>query len=803
MNRIRQIENALIYFLYWGCRVIVFPLLVFYFLYRCARDPRYLRHFPERLGGQPISSPATAPGGIWLHAVSVGEVISCAAALRELRELAPSLPLYVSMGTVAGREVAKEKLHGLADRVFYAPIDYAFAVRRVLRRIRPSVVVILETEIWPVLYREVKRAGSSLVIVNGRISTRAFPSYRRWRFFFRQVLEWPDAIFAQSKEDRERYIEIGASAEKVVALGNLKYDAVPAGSDPPRLIAEVLEKLRPATVWIAASTMPGADAADVDEDEAALGAFQHLAQSHPALLLILAPRKPERFDVVEQQLRGAGIRYQRRTQTPMDRDLTLPCVLLLDTIGELAGLFPLADVVFMGGSLARRGGHNLLEPAACGRAIITGPHLENFAAIGAEFRENYAMLEIGDASELAGAVEQLIADSKLRQDLGDGAAELAARHRGATHKAVAEILKWQDLAVPRIVPRAWSRPLLWFLSEVWMVATEAKRRRDTAWTRHLNTPVISIGGIGMGGAGKTPMVEYLAQRLRAAGADPAILTRGYRRRSIARRVVIQAGETVPVSLTGDEAWTLLRSGHAHLGIGADRCSTGRLLEEMHHPGVFLLDDGFQHWRLARDLDIVLIDALNPFAGGAVFPLGGLREPLSALGRADAFVITRTVDEREYRGIRNQLRAVNQRAPIFRAQVEPLYWVNARTHRPGHPPEGPLAAFCGLANPASFWGTLKGLRIEPVFTWAFDDHHGYQWTELQRLAQQARMQSASVLLTTEKDVANLPERAAEILLDALVELYWLKIGIQVDDEAGLLRLIESKLGKVDTHNRQRA
>jgi tetraacyldisaccharide 4'-kinase len=187
----------------------------------------------------------------------------------------------------------------------------------------------------------------------------------------------------------------------------------------------------------------------------------------------------------------------------------------------------------------------------------------------------------------------------------------------------------------------------------------------------------------------------------------------------------------------------------------------------------------------------------------VFPLGGLREPLSALGRADAFVITRTVDEREYRGIRNQLRAVNQRAPIFRALVEPLYWVNARTHRPGHPPEGPLAAFCGLANPASFWGTLKGLRIEPVFTWAFDDHHGYQWTELQRLAQQARMQSASVLLTTEKDVANLPERAAEILLDALVELYWLKIGIQVDDEAGLLRLIESKLGKVDTHNRQRA
>ena len=247
MNRIRQIESALIYFLYWACRVLAFPLLVFYFVYRCARDPRYLRHFPQRLGGQPISSPAPAPGGVWLHAVSVGEVISSAALLRELRERWPTLPLYVSMATLAGREVAEEKLRGLADRVFYAPIDYAFAVRRVLRRIRPSVVVIVETEIWPVLYREAKRAGASLVIVNGRISARAFPRYRRFRLFFRQVLAWPDAIFAQSEPDRERYIRIGASPEKVSLLGNLKYDAAPPKNDPPQRIRELLAQLRPST----------------------------------------------------------------------------------------------------------------------------------------------------------------------------------------------------------------------------------------------------------------------------------------------------------------------------------------------------------------------------------------------------------------------------------------------------------------------------------------------------------------------------------------------------------------------------
>jgi len=247
-------------------------------------------------------------------------------------------------------------------------------------------------------------------------------------------------------------------------------------------------------------------------------------------------------------------------------------------------------------------------------------------------------------------------------------------------------------------------------------------------------------------------------------------------------------------LTGDEAQILVRSGYAHVGIGADRWWTGSLLENMYHPDVFLLDDGFQHHRLARNLDIVLIDALNPFAGGAVFPLGGLREPLSALRRADAFVITRSVAAREYRGLRKQLHALNARAPIFRAMVEPLYWVNERTGQPGHPPEGPLAAFCGLANPASFWGTLRALRIQPVFTWAFGDHHSYQWIELQRLAEHARVHSSSVLLTTQKDAANLPERAGEILMDASVELYWLKIGIQIDDEAGLISLITSKLAE---------
>jgi tetraacyldisaccharide 4'-kinase len=794
MKRVTEIQSAFIRVLYWACRVVAFPLLLVYFVYRVARDPRYLRRFLERLGHGPGSFWATPPGSIWLHAVSVGEVISAAGLLQNLRRRSPSIPLYVSVGTLAGRALAEEKLTGLVDGIFYAPIDYAFAVRRWLRRVRPAVVVIMETEIWPLLYREVKRAGCALVIANGRISDRTFPRYRRWSFFFRYALQLPDAIFVQSEQDVQRYVELGAVADRVEQFGNLKYDAAPVRGQPPKLIRDLVDRLRPSAVWIAASTMPPAGAGDVDEDQAVLEAFHTLAPKHPGLLLILVPRKPERFDAAEQRLRAAGIRYIRRSRDSADSPLALPGVVLLDSIGELASLFPMADIVFMGGTLARRGGHNLLEPAACGRAIVAGPHMENFSAIAAEFRENQALHEIARTHQLSSAVDMLISDRSWRDRLGARALELATRHRGVTRKVASEILQRQDLIVPNGKPRGLATPILWPLSKLWIAGTRLKQARDLSRARRLDTPVISIGAISMGGAGKTPMVDYLAERLRERGHQPAILTRGYRRKSIEPSIVIEAGEPVSASVTGDEAQIYVHSGYAHAGIGADRWSTGRLLEEKYRPDLFLLDDGFQHRRLARDLDIVLLDALDPLAGGAVFPLGKLRETPAALARAGALVIMRSAFEREYQGLRQLLRQYNPTAPIFRARTEARYWVSHRTARLAHPPEGPVAAFCGLANPASFWGTLREQRISPVFTWSFGDHHRYNWTELHGLAAQARRHGASVLLCTEKDAMNLPERSLELLLNDSVELFWLKIGVEIEEEHALLELIESQLGK---------
>jgi len=388
---------------------------------------------------------------------------------------------------------------------------------------------------------------------------------------------------------------------------------------------------------------------------------------------------------------------------------------LLDSIGELASLFPLADVVFMGGTLARRGGHNILEPAVCARPIVVGPHMENFAAIASDFRAHGAMLEIVGAGELAGAVEKLIGDPGLRRDVGARAAELAGRRRGAATTAAAEILKAYDLAIPVWDRPGLAKPILWLLAKLWTLGGTWKQRREAAKARALGAPVVSIGGIGMGGAGKTPLVDLLARRLRERGRMPAILTRGYRRKSIADSIVVEAGGAAAAYLTGDEAQIFIRSGAAHAGIGSDRWSTGRLLEQKCPTDVFLLDDGFQHRGLERQLDIVLIDALNPFAGGAAVPLGGLREPLTALGRADAFVITRAHPGREYEGIRKQLRAANAHAPIFRASVKPLYWTNQRTQETSNAPEGLLAAFCGLANPTAFWLTLRGWASSRFFS----------------------------------------------------------------------------------------
>lgn len=782
-----------IYFLYRVLQALALPVLVLYFLIRSARNHAYFTSLRQRLGWLPRSLKQTVSGAIWLHAVSVGEVIAMGGLIRRLGAEFPGSKIFVSATTLAGYAAAQEKLATTTAGVFYVPIDYVFAVRRALRTLRPALVIVAETEIWPNLFREAKRAGCTLVIVNGRISDRTARRYRGLRWFFRAVMQAPDAVLVQSERMRERYLAMGAPAERLRVVSNLKYDSTPRPLAPDSPVRRFIEGIRPASIWIAASTMPPAHAGDVDEDRAVIAAFRELAARHPRLLLVLAPRKPERFETAAARLAQARIRFALRSVLPAT--LELPGVLLLDSIGELASLFPLADVVFMGGTLAERGGHNILEPAFFARPIVCGPHLENFSDIAEEFRKQGAYQEIEAPSELAGAVEALLATPAVAEDIGRRALACAQSKRGATERAIAAI---HEAAAASSWPHfrhalgAWI--ILWPLSWIWRAVSAWKFRRHSEQKRRLRAKVISVGNITMGGTGKTPFVLHLVRQLKQLGHQPGILSRGYGRQSLDAHLILEPGARIRATQSGDEPQIFLRDATAPVGIGIDRFETGSLLEQRFGSDVLILDDGFQHVQLDRQVDIVLIDALAPFGGGDVFPLGRLREPPAGLDRADILVITRNEGGRRPISFEPQLRQYNAHAPIFHARTVPLCWVEEPG---GHEipvrelPFRRVGAFCGLGNPESFWRLLALLGLQVAAREEFPDHHYYRPQEIRNLARQFEVVHAQAVVTTEKDAINLAEGSAALM--APLHLYWLKIGVEIDREAEFLDLIEHRLG----------
>jgi tetraacyldisaccharide 4'-kinase len=779
-----------IYFLYRCLQAFALPVLLLYFLFRGLGNRGYWRSLPQRFGFLPRSFIQTGPGAIWLHAVSVGEVLSCVEFLRQLRAEFPRTRIFVSTSTLAGRATADDKLAALADGVFYVPVDYVFAVRRVLRTLRPSIVVIAETEIWPNLFRETKRTGAALTLVNGRISDKAFGRYRHWVGLFRAILPAADAILAQSEEIRQRFIALGAPPEKVRAAGNFKYDFEPRALPQSSPVGELLASVRPSQVWIAASTMPPAAADDVDEDDIVISAFQQLAPRHPGLLLILAPRKPERFAVTAGKLDSAGVPYLRRSALGNSNGAR-PRVLLLDSIGELSGLFAVADVVFMGGTLAQRGGHNILEPALFGKPVITGPHMENFQAIADDFRASHAAVPIASGAELAAAVERLLDAPAEAREIGERALARAQAQRGASARAVAVVRQLRT--VPGYRPALPWYLLGWPLARLWQWGAHRRQSADERRARRLPVPVISVGNLTMGGTGKTPCVLRLVELLEERGYKPGILTRGYGRHSPEPSIQIGPGEAVLPHHTGDEAQIFIGSGLAPVGIGADRFDSGTRLLRRFDIGVFVLDDGFQHRKLARDVDIVLIDALHPFGGGDVFPLGRLREPIAGLSRAGIVLLTRCDASDLAEPIAREVRRWNPRAPIFQSSVEPWAWVEYGAGNRvalGDRPFQRIGAFCGLGNPATFRRTLEKLGVEIADWVEFNDHHRYRPRELRHLAAQSAACGATALVTTQKDAINLCETAAD--LAGPLPLYWLDIGIRIDREEEFLRAIVTSL-----------
>ncbi len=785
--------------------IVALPLLVV----RGLLKGQTWRGIVERFGVLAPSFHQTTANSIWLHAVSVGEVLSCAQLVKTLRREFGGVPIFVSTSTPTGRRMAGEKLSQWVNGIFYSPFDLPFALDRVFRTIRPRLVIVAETELWPNLFRLTKRSGAGLLLVNARISDRSAPRYRRFRFFFSHILPHPDLVLAQSDLDRERLIATGAPPEKVLVGGNLKYDFEPGTEKVPQAVALTLDRLQAGPIIVAGSTREG-------EEEPVIEAFRKLSQSRRQALLVIAPRHPQRFNEAEKVLASSGITFARRSQLApgTSERLELPGVLLLDTLGELSSLYRVADIVFVGGSLNGWGGHNVLEPALSGKPVVVGPTMHNFRAITEELIAQRAIVQVDGPGKLADAFEGMLNNPTKAAEIGMRGRQVAESQRGATKRVVQEAVEVYRQALPLRRPGRFAQLSFWLPSLLWRAGGRLRSAAyGRGWLRgeRLDTFTLCVGNVTAGGVGKTPIVLWLVEQLTARGLVAGGLMRGYRRLSDKENVV-RPGSAVSPRHTGDEAQVILRHLEeagldVPLGIGRDRYSVGRKLEGSQPVDILVLDDGFQHFKLKRDLDLVLIDALDPFGAGEMIPLGRLREPLSALGRADAFLLTRTEPGGCYDGLIRRLRGLNPQAPVFAARSRAATAINTvsgegtsierlRSER--------ILAFCGLGNPEAFWRSLELGGLTIVRRMRFRDHHVYSRSDVADIVSEARRRDAGLVITTEKDLVNLWYAAErEGLKSGTLEgraaglfrplpLYWLRVDTVVEGGDRLLEWIEERM-----------
>jgi 3-deoxy-D-manno-octulosonic-acid transferase len=377
-------------------------------------------------------------GAIWVHAVSVGEVLAAKPLVEGLKRKLPGRAIFVSTTTETGQRLARERLQS-ANAIFYFPLDWVVPVRKALRTIRPALVIVMETEIWPNFLREARRSGIPVIFANARISEKSVSRFERWRFligeFFERALQDPELFLAQSEEDAKRLISMGAPEERVEITGNMKYDVEPPAIG--RFGAWLKTQIRQQERWpvlVAGSVVEG-------EEQAVLAGYDAVQRQWRRTLLILAPRKPDRFTAAEKLIAEGGWNTVRRSQLNLSDPLNENTdVLVLDSIGELAWLYSLADAVFVGGSLVPSGGHNILEPACFSRPPVFGPSMENFREMADRFLDAHAGVQVSNGEQLGKVWLQLIENNAMRERIGQAAQEISKKNRGATARSLERIV---------------------------------------------------------------------------------------------------------------------------------------------------------------------------------------------------------------------------------------------------------------------------------------------------------------------------------------------------------------------------
>ena len=430
----------MIWWLYNLLFPVAFACLLPHFLLRMLRRGGYARDFSQRFAryGAAEAALLAAPGRpIWIQAVSVGELAVAFSFMDELRRRDPAARFVLTTNTSTGHALALKKIQA-PDVTLYFPMDVPGIVARALRRIRPAAVVLVENEMWPNLIRHARKQGIPTVLINGRISEHSFQGYRKIRFITRRLLPEIRRFCVQSAADRDRLLALGAPADRVEVVGSAKYDVEPTAPTAEARAGALLAKLgvRPGQpVLVGGSTWDG-------EEEFLLDFCVEARAAFPGLMLVLVPRHAERREDVLEAIRRRGLSAVQRSRFPdaAPAPAARPEVLLVDTTGELRGFYAVADLAFVGKSLTQTGGQNPIEPAKDGKAIVVGPHMENFAAIAEDCAAARAWRQARDAAELKAILRELLGAAAERARLGRAAADLVARKAGATRLMVARVL---------------------------------------------------------------------------------------------------------------------------------------------------------------------------------------------------------------------------------------------------------------------------------------------------------------------------------------------------------------------------
>ncbi|HEX4951158.1 MAG TPA: 3-deoxy-D-manno-octulosonic acid transferase [Blastocatellia bacterium] len=445
------------YFLYSIFLSLAFLALLPYFLYQAFCNKKYLNNFRERLGALPEALRSDGRPTIWIHAVSVGETLAAHPLVQALRKRFPQHRLIFSTTTATGQAVARSRISE-ADGFCYYPFDWTFSVRKALNTIQPSAVVLMESELWPNFLRACKQRNIPVVVANGRVSDRSFRRSQKFAFWFRRMTANVTRFLMQSEADAARIQALGATPEQTLVSGNIKYDI---GNTKDATTLDTKARLIEADFALSRAPLVVAGSSCDGEEELILAAFTELRKEWEDVRLLIAPRHPERFDAVAKLLDSSRFKTVRRSafvqqvETVSAGGFTAllttknPAhnadIILLDSIGELASLYRFASVVFVGGSLVPKGGHNILEPALEAKPIIVGPHMENFREIATEFLRHDAVVQLQGAndSELIAALRaawiSLLTDKERAQCLGRNAHATVEANRGATAKTVAVI----------------------------------------------------------------------------------------------------------------------------------------------------------------------------------------------------------------------------------------------------------------------------------------------------------------------------------------------------------------------------